>query len=160
MTNPDNFAGLDRGHFLSHTGNCNTFDNAADGYCRSECVGSVVMKRLEDAEADGDPIYGTILGTATNHSAESVSITRPHSGAQEAIFKRILNSAGVDQSEVSYIEMHGTGTQHGDAVEMKSVLSVFSPDATPRKQPLHLGSVKSDTLSQPLEWLHLSRFFS
>jgi naphtho-gamma-pyrone polyketide synthase len=144
MTNPDNFAGLDRGHFLSHTGNCNTFDNAADGYCRSECVGSVVMKRLEDAEADGDPIYGTILGTATNHSAESVSITRPHSGAQEAIFKRILNSAGVDQSEVSYIEMHGTGTQHGDAVEMKSVLSVFSPDATPRKQPLHLGSVKSN----------------
>ncbi|KAF2475265.1 polyketide synthetase PksP [Lindgomyces ingoldianus] len=144
MTNPDNFAGLDKGHFLSRTGNCNTFDDAADGYCRAECVGSVVLKRLEDAQADGDPVFGTILGTATNHSAESVSITRPHSGAQEAIFKRILNSAGVDQSEISYVEMHGTGTQQGDAVEMKSVLSVFSPDLTSRAQSLHLGSAKSN----------------
>lgn len=71
------------------------------------------MKRLEDAQADGDPIWATINGAYTNHSAEAVSITRPHVGAQVAIFDKILNAAGTDQSEISYIEMHGTGTQQG-----------------------------------------------
>ncbi len=73
MTNPDNFAGLDRGHFLSHTGNCNTFDDGANGYCRADAVGTVILKRLEDAEADNDPIKGVILGAYTNHSAEADS---------------------------------------------------------------------------------------
>ncbi|KAK8249133.1 polyketide synthase module [Phyllosticta capitalensis] len=140
ITNPDNFAGLDRGHFLSRTGNCNTFDDGADGYCRADAVGTVVLKRLDDALADGDPVFATILGACTNHSAESVSITRPHSGAQEAVFRKILNTAGADPSSVSYVEMHGTGTQHGDAVEMTSVLNVFSP----RSDPLYLGSAKSN----------------
>lgn len=73
MTNPDNFAGLDRGHFLSTTGNCNTFDDEASGYCRADAVGTVILKRLEDAEADHDPIFGVLLGAYTNHSAEAVS---------------------------------------------------------------------------------------
>lgn len=73
MTNPDNFAGLDRGHFLSNTGNCKTFDDGADGYCRADAVGTVILKRLEDAEADNDPIYGVILEAYTNHSAEADS---------------------------------------------------------------------------------------
>ncbi|KAF6235870.1 hypothetical protein HO173_006066 [Letharia columbiana] len=73
MTNPDNFAGLDRGHFLSSTGNCNTFDDGANGYCRADAVGIVVLKRLEDAEADNDPIKGVILGAYTNHFAEADS---------------------------------------------------------------------------------------
>ncbi|KAL4788900.1 hypothetical protein BDV19DRAFT_397776 [Aspergillus venezuelensis] len=144
LTNPDNWAGLDRAHFLSHTGNCNTFDDGADGYCRAESVATVLLKRLEDAELDRDPIFGTILGAYTNHSAEAVSMTRPHSGAQRAIFSRILNSAGVDGSEVSYIEMHGTGTQHGDACEMDSVLNVFAPEGTKRDQSLYLGSAKAN----------------
>ncbi|KAI9742330.1 MAG: hypothetical protein M1818_003863 [Claussenomyces sp. TS43310] len=144
LTNPDNFAGLDRAHFLSRTGNCNTFDDAADGYCRADCVGSLVMKRLEDAQADGDPIWATINGAYTNHSAEAVSITRPHVGAQVAIFDKILNAAGIDQSEISYTEMHGTGTQQGDAVEMRSVLSVFAPSSDARSQSLHLGSAKAN----------------
>lgn len=73
MTNPDNFAGLDRGHFLSNTGNCKTFDDGADGYCRADAVGTVILKRLEDAQLDKDPIYGVILGAYTNHSAEADS---------------------------------------------------------------------------------------
>jgi len=109
MTNPDNFTGLDRGHFLSHTGNCKTFDDGADGYCRADAVGTVVLKRLEDALADKDPIQAVICGAYTNHSAEAESITRPHIGAQSAIFRRILNDAGHDPLDVSYIEMHGTG---------------------------------------------------
>ncbi|KAL5047374.1 conidial yellow pigment biosynthesis polyketide synthase [Aspergillus fruticulosus] len=145
LTNPDNHAGLDRGHFLSRTGNCNTFDDGADGYCRADGVGTVVLKRLEDAQADNDPILGVITGAYTNHSAEAVSITRPHVGAQAFIFKKLLNEANVDPKNVSYIEMHGTGTQAGDAVEMQSVLDVFAPDH--RRGPgqsLHLGSAKSN----------------
>lgn len=108
LTNPDFTAGLDRGHFLSRTGNCKTFDDGADGYCRGEGIGTVIIKRLDDAIADNDPILGVILGASTNHSAESESITRPHSGAQRAIFKKILNQAAVDPYSVSYVEMHGT----------------------------------------------------
>jgi naphtho-gamma-pyrone polyketide synthase len=145
LTNPDNHAGLDRGHFLSRTGNCNTFDDGADGYCRADGIGSVVLKRLEDAYADNDPIYGVIGGAYTNHSAEAVSITRPLAGAQAFIFDKLLNEADIDPKEVSYIEMHGTGTQAGDAVEMQSVLEVFAPDyRRGPSQSLHLGSAKSN----------------
>jgi iterative type I PKS product template protein len=148
LTNPDFTAGLDRGYFLSRTGNCKTFDDAADGYCRGEGVGTVILKRLEDAVADKDPILGLILGAYTNHSAEAESITRPHSGAQRAMFNKILNSSqdAVDPSSVSYIEMHGTGTQAGDASEMQSVLETFAPSVGVRNdtQPLYLGSAKAN----------------
>lgn len=146
LTNPDNFAGLDRGHFLSKTGNCKTFDDSADGYCRADGVGTVILKRLEDAIADKDPIQGVILGAYTNHSAEAVSMTRPHAGAQAYIFSKLLNESNIDPLDVSYIEMHGTGTQAGDAVEMKSVLEVFSPASRKRtsEQCLHLGSAKAN----------------
>lgn len=150
LTNPDFTAGLDRGHFLSRTGNCKTFDDDADGYCRGEGVGTIIIKRLDDALADNDPILGLILGAYTNHSAESESITRPHSGAQRAIFSKILNSAGADPYSVSYVEMHGTGTQAGDAGEMSSVLDTFAPPldkataARTNEQPLYLGSAKAN----------------
>ncbi|KOS48209.1 hypothetical protein ACN38_g825 [Penicillium nordicum] len=145
LTNPDNHAGLDRGHFLSRTGNCTTFDDGADGYCRADGIGSIVVKRLEDAQADNDPIYGIIGGAYTNHSAEAVSITRPHVGAQSFIFDKLLNESNSDPKEISYIEMHGTGTQAGDAVEMQSVLDVFAPDyRRGPTQSLHLGSAKSN----------------
>jgi acyl transferase domain-containing protein len=118
----------------------------ADGYCRGDGAGSVVLKRLEDAEADKDPILAVILGTGTNHSAEAVSITHPHAGAQEYLFKKTLTESGVDPHDVSYVEMHGTGTQAGDAIEMESVLNSFAPATRQRaaNHPLFLGSVKSN----------------
>lgn len=73
----------------------------------------MIVKRLEDAKADNDPICAVILGAYTNHSAEAESITRPHIGAQKAIFNKVLTSAAVDPYSVSYVEMHGTGTQAG-----------------------------------------------
>ncbi|KAF7552262.1 hypothetical protein G7Z17_g4428 [Cylindrodendrum hubeiense] len=145
LTNPDNFVGLDRGHFLSTTGNCNTFDDGASGYCRADAVGSVILKRLEDAEMDNDPIFGIISGATTNHCGQTDSITRPHEGDQTSVFKRIIRHAGVNPLDVSYVEMHGTGTQAGDATEMNSVLSVFVPERQrmPR-HPLFLGSAKAN----------------
>ncbi|KAH8672377.1 hypothetical protein BGZ61DRAFT_537012 [Ilyonectria robusta] len=150
LTNPDFTSGLDRGHFLSRTGNCKTFDDGADGYCRGEGIGTVILKRLDDAIADKDPILGVILGAYTNHSAESESITRPHVGAQRAIFKKILNQAAVDPYTVSYVEMHGTGTQAGDAGEMSSVLDTFAPPLAQVKkgrtndEALYIGSAKAN----------------
>ena len=146
MTNSDIFAGLSRGQFLSKTGNCQTYDNDADGYCRGDGIGTIVLKRLEDAEADNDRILGVILETMTNHSSNAVSITHPHAPTQEDLFQRVMDDAGVDPHDVNYVEMHGTGTQAGDGTEMKSVTNVFAPPSRKgtRTHSLHLGTVKSN----------------
>ncbi|KAL6720646.1 hypothetical protein ACLMJK_002571 [Lecanora helva] len=146
MTNSDIFSGLSRGQFLSRTGNCQTFDNDADGYCRGDGIGSLVIKRLDDALADNDRVLGVILETATNHSSNAISITHPHAPTQEALFKKVMDDAGVDPHEVNYVEMHGTGTQAGDGTEMRSVTNVFAPATRSgtRNKPLHLGSVKAN----------------
>ena len=146
LSNPDIFSGLSRGQFLSKTGNCQTFDNDADGYCRGEAVASVILKRLEDAEADKDNILGVMLASGTNHSADAISITHPHAPAQQYLYKQLLNKSDVDPNDICYVEMHGTGTQAGDGTEMKSVTNVFADPQRKRRpdQPLHLGAVKAN----------------
>ncbi|PNS21399.1 beta-ketoacyl-acyl-carrier-protein synthase II [Sphaceloma murrayae] len=146
LTNPDIFSGLSKGQFLSKTGSCKTYDNDADGYCRGDGCGSVILKRYEDAVADKDNILGCILGASTNHSAEAVSITHPHAGAQEFLFKKVLADAGIDAHEISYVEMHGTGTQAGDGIEMTSVSNTFAPPSRRRtpEEKLYLGAIKAN----------------
>ncbi|KUJ11557.1 polyketide synthase [Mollisia scopiformis] len=146
LTSPDNFCGLSRGHFLNTTGNCKTFDDKADGYCRGEAVATVVIKRLSDAKADNDNILAVILGAGTNYSAASASITHPHGPTQEVLYKKLLNEAGLHPFDIDFVELHGTGTQAGDAAEMSSVSNVFAP-ATPQRPvetPLWLSSVKAN----------------
>lgn len=141
LTGCNMYAGLSRGSFLSTTGPCKTFDSSADGYCRGEGVGVVVLKRLADAVANRDPILAVIKSAATNHSAQAVSITHPHVETQERLFRDVLGQAGVvDPAEVDYVECHGTGTQAGDGAESHSVVNVFCK--TPRQQPLMIGSIK------------------
>ncbi|KAF7198010.1 Polyketide synthase CTB1 [Pseudocercospora fuligena] len=150
LTNPDMTAGLDRGHFLSRTGNCKTFDDNADGYCRGEAVVTVILKRLEDARLDKDPVQACILGVATNHNAEAESITRPHAAAQQELFEHLLAESNIKANDISYVEMHGTGTQAGDAGETTSVVTTLSPINTrgscarPATSLLHIGAVKSN----------------
>ncbi|KFA54249.1 hypothetical protein S40293_07813 [Stachybotrys chartarum IBT 40293] len=151
LTNSDAFAGLSHGHFLSKTPNaCKTWDKEADGYCRADGVASLVMKRLEDAQADRDNILGVIVSAATNHSANAISITHPHAGHQAYLGRLILNRAGVDPLDVGYVEMHGTGTQAGDAEEIESVAEIYAPqrNKTGRhrsaKNPLYIGAVKAN----------------
>ncbi|KAK4206967.1 putative beta-ketoacyl synthase domain-containing protein [Rhypophila decipiens] len=147
ITSPDIYCMLGRGHFLSPTGQCKVWDAGADGYCRADGVGSVVIKRLEDALADNDVVLGTILAGATNHSSESVSITQPHAGIQKDNYRRVMDRAGVSPFDVNYVELHGTGTQVGDAVESESVLDFFAPPSQRRAGPvqrLGLGGVKSN----------------
>lgn len=147
LTNPDGFAGLCNGHFLTKGHNaCKTWDATADGYCRADGIGSLVIKRLEDAEADNDNILGVILGAGTNHSAEAVSITHPHAGHQAYLSRQVLRQAGVNPSDVSYVELHGTGTQAGDHEEMQGIMDVYAPLTKRRSkdQPLHIGAVKAN----------------
>ncbi|KAI0403087.1 putative polyketide synthase [Xylaria palmicola] len=149
LTNSDAFAGLSHGHFLSKTPNaCKTWDSEADGYCRADGVASLVMKRLEDAEADNDNILGVVLSSATNHSAQAISITHPHAGHQAYLGKLVANRAAIDPLSVGFVEMHGTGTQAGDAEEIQSVTEVYAPNATGKrrsaKNPLYIGAVKAN----------------
>ena len=146
MTTPDIFSGLSRAQFLSKTGSCRTFDDTADGFCRGDGVATVILKRLEDAEADNDPILGIILGTATNHSSEAVSITQPHAPTQELLYRKILRNTGVDARDISYVEMHGTGTQAGDGAEVESISNVFAPRVQGRLpgQTVHVGALKAN----------------
>ncbi|KAH8646188.1 putative polyketide synthase [Xylariales sp. PMI_506] len=147
LTNPDGFSGLSNGHFLSKTPNaCKTWDAEADGYCRGDGIASLVLKRLEDAEKDNDNILGVILAAGTNHSAEAISITHPHAGAQAYLTRQLVRDAGINPLDVSFVEMHGTGTQAGDAQEIQSVTDVFAPLTRRRnqKQPLYIGAVKSN----------------
>ncbi|CAN9410790.1 unnamed protein product [Alternaria alternata] len=147
ITNSDVYAGLSNGHFLSPTGGCKTWDVGADGYCRADGVGSVVLKRLEDAEADNDNILGVVLAAATDHSAEAVSITHPHDVAQAHLYTQVARRAGIDPLSIGFVEMHGTGTQAGDSNEMRSVTNVFAPSTghiRHPQSPLHIGTVKSN----------------
>ncbi|KAK5088555.1 polyketide synthase [Lithohypha guttulata] len=146
LTNSDIFSGLSRGHFLSRTGSCKTWDNDADGYCRGDGVCTVILKRLEDAVSDRDPILGIVRGIGTNHSAQAVSITHPCAENQSFLFDKVLKECNVPCNDVNYVEMHGTGTQAGDGIEMESVSSVFAPRTGRRRpdQPLYVGAVKSN----------------
>ncbi|UJR12997.1 hypothetical protein I4U23_000023 [Adineta vaga] len=143
LTSPDPFAGLSRAHFLSRTGSCKTFDDDADGYCRSDAVACIIMKRLDDAIADHDNILCVMTGAVTNHSADAVSITHPHIETQQRLYRMLLNNANVHPNDVDYIEMHGTGTQAGDTCEMRSVVDVFG-NSRDSNSPLFIGSVKAN----------------
>ena len=141
LTGSDMFAGLSRGNFLSKTGSCKTFDYAADGYCRGDGVGAVILKRLDDAITDRDNIQAVIKAASTNHSAEAISITHPHAETQQRLYKQVLHDACIDPEDIDYVEMHGTGTQAGDAAEFRSVSDVLS-GGRDSQVPLCIGTLK------------------
>jgi len=120
---------------LSADGRCKTFDAAANGYVRGEGCGVVVMKRLSDAQRDGDPVLALLRGSAVNQDGASGGLTVPSGPSQEQVVRQALERSGVDASAVSYIEAHGTGTPLGDPIELGALGNVF-------KHPLLVGSVK------------------
>ena len=98
---------------LSPDGQCKAFDASANGFVRGEGCGIVVLKRLSDAEADGDRIWGVVLGSALNQDGTSAGLTVPSEQAQANVIVEALGRAGVAPSEVDYLEAHGTGTEGG-----------------------------------------------
>jgi acyl transferase domain-containing protein/SAM-dependent methyltransferase len=122
---------------------CKPFDAAANGYVRSEGVGMVVLKRLADAQADGDPIWGVLQGSAVNQDGRSSGLTAPNGPAQEAVIRAALANAGISPADVVYVEAHGTGTPLGDPIEIAALGRVLG-EGRPADQPLWVGAVKSN----------------
>lgn len=142
MTGVHNFLDLAKAGFLSPTGQCKPFDSAADGYCRGEGVGLVVLKLLSQAVVDGDQVLGVIPGIATNQGGLSSRITVPSVSAQASLYQKVLDVARMEPSQVSYIEAHGTGTQAGDPREVASISKVFGE---PQKGDcIPIGSIKGN----------------
>ncbi len=134
---------LSQSHMLAGDGRCKTFSRAADGFARAEGCGILVLKRLSDAKADGDPILGLIRGTAINHDGRSSGLVAPNGPAQEAVIKAALAQARLSPQDIDYIEAHGTGTVLGDAIELGALGNVFAGTRT-AEQRLLLGSVKTN----------------
>ena len=110
---------------LSPDGRCKTFDAAANGYVRGEGCGIVVLKRLAEAEADGDRIWAVIRATALNQDGASPGLTVPSGPAQERVIEAALERAGIEPADVDYVEAHGTGTEVGDPVEANATGAVY-----------------------------------
>ena len=128
---------------LAADGRCKTFDAAADGYVRGEGCGMVVLKRLEDAEADGDRIWGVLRGSAINQDGASAGLTVPNGPAQERVIAEALERGAVEPVEVDYLEAHGTGTRLGDPIELNAAAVVYGRGRK-AEQPLLIGSVKTN----------------
>ncbi|WP_437821703.1 amino acid adenylation domain-containing protein [Sorangium sp. So ce1078] len=130
---------------LASDGRCKAFDASADGYVRGEGCGVLVLKRLCDAQRDGDAILALIRGSAVNHDGASGGLTVPSGPAQQAVIQQALESAGVDPSLVSYIEAHGTGTPLGDPIELRALGAALRKPAQPTSsRPFFIGSAKTN----------------
>ncbi len=110
---------------LSKEGRCKTFTEGADGYVRSEGVGILVLKQLDEAKRDSDNIYGVIVASGQNHNGHGHSITTPNRKAQTKLIKRVYQNSGVDPRSIGFIEVHGTGTSLGDAIEVDALKAAF-----------------------------------
>ena len=128
---------------LSPDGRCATFDAAANGYVRGEGCGIVALKRLADAEADGDRIWGVIRSTAVNQDGASPGLTVPNGQSQERVIEDALRLAGIGPTGVDYVEAHGTGTEVGDPIEANATAEVYGRGRD-ANHPLLIGSVKTN----------------
>ncbi|MDY0055083.1 MAG: SDR family NAD(P)-dependent oxidoreductase [Methyloversatilis sp.] len=138
---PDGSIVFSRAHMLAPDGRCKTFDAAADGFTRAEGCGLVMLKRLSDAQRDGDRILALVRGSAVNQDGRSGGLTVPNGPSQQAVIRRALEQAGLAPRDIDYVEAHGTGTALGDPIEIGALAAVF---AATRERPLAVGSVKTN----------------
>lgn len=129
-------------HALSPTGRSATFDAAADGIALGEGVACVVLKRLADAERDGDRVYAVIDGVGSASDGRALGLTAPRPEGQHAALTRAYRNAGVSPADVGLVEAHGTGTVVGDRTELGTLTEVFT-EAGAEAASCAVGSVKS-----------------
>lgn len=112
---------------LSRKGKIRPFDKDADGTLLGEGVGMVVLKRLEDAERDGDRIYAVVKGIGTASDGRALGLLAPRLEGEELALRRAYESTGISPCTIGLIEAHGTGTQIGDVTEIQALSKVFGP---------------------------------
>lgn len=128
----------------SADGHCRAFDAAASGTVGGSGAGAVLLKRLSDAQRDGDPIAAVILGTAVNNDgAHKVSFTAPGVSGQAAVIAEARAVAGVDSTTIGYSELHGTGTAMGDPIEIAAIRQALGDDWRPDWR-CYVGSIKTN----------------
>ncbi|MEC4765415.1 type I polyketide synthase [Mycobacterium sherrisii] len=142
LLTPGTSIACSRWGMLSPDGQCKTFDAGADGYVRSEGAGVVVLKRLADAQRDGNRILAVVRGSAVNQDGASSGVTVPNGPAQQALLHQALACAKLTPADIDYIEAHGTGTPLGDPIELDSLGKVFADRVD--RAPLVLGAVKTN----------------
>lgn len=142
ILSPDSSVALCKVQALAADGRSRAFDDLASGYGRGEGCGLLVLKRLDDALRDGDPVHALLAGSAVNHDGRSNGLTAPNGLAQQAVIRAALADAQLAPDAVDYIEAHGTGTPLGDPIEFGALDAVFGKRAPERT--LLLGSVKTN----------------
>ena len=144
---PNKYLMLSAGQFISGDGHCQSFGEGGDGYIPAEGVGAVVLKRLSEAQQDGNPIYGVIKGSALSHGGKTNGYTVPNPKAQASAIRQAVAAANVDTRQINYIEAHGTGTKLGDPIEISALSHVFTRhgfDAQTDTGYCLIGSAKSN----------------
>ncbi len=141
ILDPDQNVLLSKFGGLSKKGKCSTFDAGADGFVRGEGAGVLMLKRLSDAERDGNKIHALIRGTSVNNNGFNVNLPATSTAGQLNSLTEAFENSGIKPNEVHYVEAHGTGTQLGDPTETKALGRFFGKG---RKKKLHIGSVKTN----------------
>src|SRR4051794_8701499 len=140
---PETTIAFSKARMLSPEGVCRPFDSRANGYVRGEGCGLVLLKRLADAERDGDNILAVLRATSVNQDGRTSGISAPNSQSQLACIQTALKQAGFTADDIDYVEAHGTGTPLGDPIEMLALSQVFAAaDGTTR--PCYVSSVKAN----------------
>jgi acyl transferase domain-containing protein/NADPH:quinone reductase-like Zn-dependent oxidoreductase/thioesterase domain-containing protein/NAD(P)-dependent dehydrogenase (short-subunit alcohol dehydrogenase family)/acyl carrier protein len=140
---PETTIAFSKARMLSPDGKCRPFDAGANGYVRGEGCGLVLLKRLADAQRDGDNVLAVIRATSVNQDGRTSGISAPNSQSQIACIRAALQQAGLTPDDVDYVEAHGTGTPLGDPIEMQALGEVFrASDAA--ALPCHVSSVKAN----------------
>ena len=141
LLDPDVYPSLSKFGALSPSGKCQTFDAKANGFVRGEGGAIILIKRLSDAERDGDKIYAVVKGSAVNNNGYNDSLPATKTDAQKSVILKAYENSGISPSDVHFVEAHGTGTNLGDPVETTAIGEVMGID---RKNPLIIGSVKTN----------------
>lgn len=145
LLSPDQSIALSCIGIANKDGKCYVFDDRGQGYGRGEGVAALVLKRLDDAIRDGDPIQGVVVGSGVNHDGRTKGIYLPNAEAQEALSRAVYARAGLNPTATLYVEAHGTGTEVGDAAEVQSISRVFGKEAgRPEDFKLRIGSIKAN----------------
>ncbi|MGV9970169.1 SDR family NAD(P)-dependent oxidoreductase [Nocardia beijingensis] len=137
------FVTLSAAGVLSPHGRCATFSEDADGFVPGEGAALLLLKRLDDALADGDRVYAVLRGSAIGNDGHTMGITTPNMRAQIEVVTAALEVAGMSPDALSYLEAHGTGTMIGDPIELKGLATVLG-DRSRGQEPCAVGSVKTN----------------
>ncbi|KFH40913.1 Lovastatin nonaketide synthase-like protein [Hapsidospora chrysogenum ATCC 11550] len=143
ILNPDMFIALSTLGMAGAQGRSYSFDQRAEGFGRGEGVAALLLKPLDDALRDGDPIRAVIRETALNQDGRTPTITSPSQEAQEELIRSCYRRAGLNPLDTAYVETHGTGTMVGDSIEAGALGKVFAAGRS-ADEPLLIGSVKSN----------------